>query len=254
MLLGVIVLRNVSLRDWQCAPRDRRQWPQPKRLLKTTLSRARRVNTDHMATMSRRMKEVGALATAFVVVAGCGATDGEADRTPDVVTATTTSDSPTTSATTAATSSTSLTSSSPPPSTTHAPAAPATPTAAVVTEGAACGPRGAVAVFVDGTTAYCARLQYTDGAAWSRDPQLAPNPAVEEAMRQAGPQLGDQCIGADIGRRSVDVNGIAILCDNYMWRQDVGQEPRHPWVEDQIRWTECLEQATEDECRELLSN
>lgn len=222
--------------------------------METALSPAGRVNTDHMGTMSRRMKVVGALATALVVVAGCGATDDEADRTPDAVPATTTSDPPTTSAPTAATSSTSLTSSSPPPSTTHAPAAPVAPTVAVVTEGAECGPRGAVAVFADGTTAYCARLQYTDGAAWSRNPQLAPNPAVEEAMRQAGPQLGDQCIGADIGRRSVDANGTAILCDNYMWRQDVGQEPRHPWVEDQIRWTECLEQATEEECRELLNN
>lgn len=250
----MIDLRSASLRHLLRTPRDRPQWLRSHRSMKTALSPARRVNTDHMRAISRRRKIVGALAAAFVVVAGCGATDGEAERTPSVVPAATTSESPTTSASTTATSSTSPTSSSPPLSTTYTPAAPVSPTVAVVTEGAACGPRGAVAVFADGTTAYCARLQYTDGAAWSRNPELAPNPAVEEAMRQAGPQLGDQCIGADIGRRSVDANGTAILCDNYMWRQDVGQEPRHPWVEDQIRWTECLEQATEEECRELLNN
>ncbi|UVE96513.1 hypothetical protein [Dietzia sp. B32] len=134
------------------------------------------------------------------------------------------------------------------------PRSPAAPAQAIVTEGAECGPRGAQAVFADGVTAYCARLQYTDGAAWSRDPQLAPNPAANEAMRQAGPQLGDSCIGADIGRRAVDASGVAILCDNYLWRQDVGQEARHPWVDEQVRWMECLEQSTEEECRNLLNN
>lgn len=108
-------------------------------------------------------------------------------------------------------------------------------------------------MFADGTTAYCARLQYTDGAAWSRDPNLAPNPGVTPVQQQVGPQTGDQCIGADIGRRAVDANGTAIVCDNYMWRQDVGQEPSHPWVDDQIKWTNCLEQFTDDECREMLN-
>ena len=109
-------------------------------------------------------------------------------------------------------------------------------------------------MFADGSTAYCARLQYTDGAAWSRDPALAPNPAAEEAFRRAGPQIGDRCIGADIGRTGVDANGTAIVCDNYMWQQDVGQEPSHPWADDQVRWTECLEAFTPEECREQLAN
>lgn len=125
--------------------------------------------------------------------------------------------------------------------------------AAAVGEGAACGPRGAVAAFADGATAYCARLQFTDGAAWSRNAGLAPNPAVEEAMRQSGPRVGEQCIGADIGRTAVDAAGVAIVCDNYQWRPDVGQEPSHPWVDDQIAWTECLEEFTATKCQEMLN-
>lgn len=109
-----------------------------------------------------------------------------------------------------------------------------------------------MAVFPDGATAYCARLQYTDGAAWSRDPSLAPNPAAAP-RQQSGPQIGDQCIGADIGRTSVDANGNAIVCDNYAWVLDVGQEPSHPWVDDQVEWVECLETNSTEVCREMLN-
>lgn len=169
------------------------------------------------------------------------------------------------------------------------PAAEGEQTAPTVTEGAECGPRGATAAFSDGATAYCARLQYTDGAAWSRDPDLAPNPAVDEHLRQrtpevgygcspsqsgqsaidlsgvevicngyiweavyAGPQLGDPCIGADIGRTAIDGAGTAIMCDNYVWTHDVGQEPTHPWVDDQVAMADCLEEHTHDECLEIL--
>ncbi|MBB1031461.1 hypothetical protein G6027_11290 [Dietzia sp. SLG310A2-38A2] len=127
------------------------------------------------------------------------------------------------------------------------------PAAAIVNEGVACGPRGALAAFADGATAFCARLQYTDGAAWSRDPSLAPNPIVEESLRRAGPDIGDQCIGADIGRTATDAHGNAIACDNYRWVLNVGQEPRHPWVDDQVKWMECLEQSTHEECQEALN-
>ncbi len=43
--------------------------------------------------------------------------------------------------------------------------------------------------------------------------------------------VGDQCIGADIGRRDVAPNGQAIICDsNYHWEPYVGQTPNDPWV------------------------
>lgn len=42
---------------------------------------------------------------------------------------------------------------------------------------------------------------------------------------------GDQCIGADIGRKDVGPNGQAIICDsNYHWEPYVGQTPNDPWV------------------------
>lgn len=68
-----------------------------------------------------------------------------------------------------------------------------------------------------------------------------------------GPQIGDQCIGADIGRTSVDAQGNAIVCDNYAWTLNVGQTTRHPWVDSQREWTACLESNTEETCRELLN-
>lgn len=188
------------------------------------------VNTDHINVAAERVRVIGVLATVLVVVSGCGEPGGDADRAPGPSPTSATSSSPVaTTAELTVSEEIATPTSTPLYETPHSPAA---PTPAIVTEGAECGPRGALAVFADGVTAYCTRLQYTDGAAWSRDPQLAPNPAVEEAMRQAGPRLGAQCMGADIGRRAVDASGVAILCDNYVWRQDVGQEPRHPWVDD----------------------
>ena len=126
------------------------------------------------------------------------------------------------------------------------------PRAAVVGEGAYCSPRGAVATFNDGATAYCARMQYTDASVWSRNASLAPNP-VPPASAAAGQQIGEFCIGADLGRTAVDTCGNAIVCDNYAWVLDAGQTPSHPWVDGQREWSDCLESHTEDECREMLN-
>ena len=60
-------------------------------------------------------------------------------------------------------------------------------------------------------------------------------------------------MGADIGRRGTDAAGTAIVCDNYEWRPDVGQRPSHPWVDDQVAFMECLEEFTQEECREMLN-
>ncbi|HMT49249.1 hypothetical protein [Dietzia sp. UBA5065] len=193
--------------------------------------------SGHRATLA------GVVAAVALVMAACGSPQTE--EGPEPPGATTSSAASTAASSTVTV--TSGTSPTPPPPTQAAPAV------ETVTEGAECGPRGAVAAFADGATAYCARLQYTDGAAWSRDPNLAPNPAVEESVRLAGPQLGDGCIGADIGRTAVDADGNSILCDNYRWVLNVGQVPRHPWVEEQIKWTECLEEFTEEECRVMLN-
>ncbi len=51
------------------------------------------------------------------------------------------------------------------------------------------------------------------------------------AQPRAEHNVGDQCIGADIGRRAVAPNGQAIICDsNYRWEPYVGQTPNDPWV------------------------
>ncbi|MEB3984317.1 hypothetical protein OQ968_24020 [Mycobacterium sp. 663a-19] len=43
--------------------------------------------------------------------------------------------------------------------------------------------------------------------------------------------VGEQCIGADIGKRDVAPNGQAIICDsNYQWMPYTGQKPNDPWV------------------------
>jgi hypothetical protein len=43
--------------------------------------------------------------------------------------------------------------------------------------------------------------------------------------------VGEQCIGADIGRQDVAPSGQAIICDsNYHWEPYVGQTPNDPWV------------------------
>ncbi|MGC5258197.1 hypothetical protein ACPXCG_17780 [Gordonia sp. DT218] len=48
------------------------------------------------------------------------------------------------------------------------------------------------------------------------------------SLVSARPQLGDRCIGADIGRTAIDAHGNAIICDNYLWRLNRGERPRHP--------------------------
>lgn len=138
------------------------------------------------------------------------------------------------------------------PSTVSTTFAPPIVPAPVVAEGAECGPRGATAQFPDGTVAYCSRLAGTDGAVWSRSPGVAPNPGLPTTP--VGPSVGDRCIGADIGRTAIDVNGNSIVCDNYHWRLDTGQEPSHPWADEQREWTECIETNSVERCREIHGN
>ena len=54
---------------------------------------------------------------------------------------------------------------------------------------------------------------------------------VAIAEPEAEHVIGEQCIGADIGRKDVAPNGQAIICDsNYQWEPYVGQTPNDPWV------------------------
>ena len=60
---------------------------------------------------------------------------------------------------------------------------------------------------------------------------ISVTPSVAVAERMAEHVVGDQCIGADIGRKDVATNGQAIICDsNYHWEPFVGQTPNDPWV------------------------
>ncbi|WLP92187.1 hypothetical protein [Gordonia sp. NB41Y] len=192
----------------------------------------------------RRHLAVLVLATAALVVAGCEADSGESVSTSAVGPhSTVTVGSTPTSTSTVTVYAT--------PATTELPVE-TTPPLPIVTEGSLCASRGSIAVFADGATAYCARLQYTDALAWSRDPDLAPNP-TPPVQTPVGPSIGDTCIGADIGRTATDSNGTAIVCDNYVWVPNVGQTPRHPWADNQTAWTECIKTHTTDECREMLN-
>lgn len=58
-------------------------------------------------------------------------------------------------------------------------------------------------------------------------------PYVQPVASQ--PSVGDPCIGAEIGRRTTDSVGRAIVCDSYRWSIDVGQRARHPWADDQTQ-------------------
>lgn len=84
--------------------------------------------------------------------------------------------------------------------------------------------------------------------------KCAAGPGNTENSQPQGPEVGDPCIGADIGKTAIDDGGNPILCDNYSWAIDNGQEPTHPWVDDQRAWAECTELHTQDECRELLND
>ncbi|MDL9939031.1 hypothetical protein QSJ18_20000 [Gordonia sp. ABSL1-1] len=68
------------------------------------------------------------------------------------------------------------------------------------------------------------------------------------------PQLGASCIGAEIGRTAVDAHGNKLICDNYVWRLNRGQQPRHKWADDQRAWTECTEHHSVTYCRHLLNH
>jgi serine/threonine protein kinase, bacterial len=53
-----------------------------------------------------------------------------------------------------------------------------TPTAPTAVVGARCASAGATATTAEGSTAYCATLQYTDRYLWSLSPGEIPNPVV----------------------------------------------------------------------------
>lgn len=56
-------------------------------------------------------------------------------------------------------------------------------------------------------------------------------PPAATAEPKAEHVVGEQCIGADIGRRDVAPSGQAIVCDsNYQWMPYIGQQPNDPWV------------------------
>jgi serine/threonine-protein kinase len=79
---------------------------------------------------------------------------------------------------------------SPPSSAVSSPARkapPAPPPRAVV--GARCAKLGATGVTVDGATAYCSRLQFTDRRLWSLHPGDIPNPVL--SARPATPPPAD---------------------------------------------------------------
>lgn len=112
------------------------------------------------------------------------------------------------------------------------------------------------------TTAAASAPSSTAPAVQSVTPQ-APQPATadnpqpqpqSQVQQPSGPQVGDACIGANIGLTATDANGMAIVCDNYQWLPNVGQEPSHPWVGDQVAWMNCLDQQfTAEECREMTN-
>lgn len=67
-------------------------------------------------------------------------------------------------------------------------------------------------------------------------------------------RLGDSCIGADIGRTAVDPAGNRIICNNYSWQINRGQQARHPWADEQTAWSSCIQQHTTAECRQRLNH
>ncbi|MGB6126955.1 MAG: hypothetical protein WBG47_16535, partial [Gordonia sp. (in: high G+C Gram-positive bacteria)] len=107
---------------------------------------------------------------------------------------------------------------------------------------------GATAQFADGSTAYCARLAATDGAVWSRNATLAPNPALASNV-----SAGEACIGAQTGSFAYDASGTQLVCNNYRWEVNNGQRAGTPWGDGQREWAECLKTHTEAQCRELLN-
>lgn len=78
-------------------------------------------------------------------------------------------------------------------------------------------------------------------------------PTVETPAPPAGPVLGAPCIGADAGKTAVGPNGVAIMCDEYRWRENIGQDPRHSWADDQAKWNECRQTNTMEQCRKMLN-
>ncbi|MBB4137028.1 hypothetical protein [Gordonia humi] len=99
-------------------------------------------------------------------------------------------------------------------------------------------------MFADGATAYCARLAGTDGTVWSRDANLAPNPALAEA----GVAAGQPCHGYQTGAFAYDASGTQLVCSEYTWQVNAGQRPHTEWGDGQREFAECLETRPADDC------
>ncbi|WP_312776547.1 hypothetical protein [Corynebacterium variabile] len=87
----------------------------------------------------------------------------------------------------------------------------------------------------------------------SSDVSTGASTGASTGVVTGGPQLGDACIGANIGVRATASDGAGIICDNYSWQVDVGQSPTDPWVDGQIAWSECIAEKTVEECRAELN-
>ena len=119
------------------------------------------------------------------------------------------------------------------------------PATTFVTEGVECGPRGSPSVSADGTQGDCARRAGTDGAVWSRNAALAPNPALAEP----GVVAGAPCAGYQTGAFAYDASGTQLVCSEYVWQVNTGQRPHTEWGDGQREWAECTQTKTVEECR-----
>lgn len=103
--------------------------------------------------------------------------------------------------------------------TTTPPTETTTVTIVAVTPMAECGPIGSKAKFADGSRAYCARLQGTDGGVWYRSPGVAPNPAGTPTTTTSAPDVysGMPCTEDESGTYRTTPGGAAYRCDGESW-------------------------------------
>ena len=82
-----------------------------------------------------------------------------------------------------------------------------------------CAPIGKKAKFADGSRAYCARLQYTDGGVWFTSPGVAPNPAGSPTTTTSAPEVysGMPCTEDQSGTYRTTPGGTAYRCDGESW-------------------------------------
>jgi hypothetical protein len=103
--------------------------------------------------------------------------------------------------------------------TTTPPTETTTVTIVAVTPMGSCAPIGKKARFADGSRAYCARLQYTDGGVWFTSPGVAPNPAGDPTTTTSAPEVysGMPCTEDQSGTYRTTPGGTAYRCDGESW-------------------------------------